>query len=262
MEDVERLALRRHRLSGQRGHLVDRGPEQIPDVQVHVGVDALRRERRQKVAQPLDADLVKGRVWTVDENPVRVRRAARGIDRRIHMVETDEVDAEPPQPFRDPRGIGLGRKIGAEREIHAEEADPRIVGGVRGEIGSDREEVAVADEHAVRRPERVIERTEIGRAVEIVLIERERVQGRGLRPQRRDETNCQHGQPNRCMQPYLNSVLYHGAARARLNAWPGRTPHRSRRIRRRHKPSSTKLTVVVATIVVLVLLAIVSWYTR
>ena len=70
-------------------------------------------------------------------------------------------------------------KVGPEGQVDAEETDPLVVGRVRFEIFSHAIEVAAADEDAVGGGERVVQKAEVRRAGERVLVDRERVE-RGL----------------------------------------------------------------------------------
>ena len=139
------------------------------------------------------------------------------------MVEADEVDAEAAEAAGDAGGVGCDGEVRAEREVDAEEADAAVVGGVRAEVGADGEEMAVADEDAVGGGEGLVQRAEIGGAVELVLIEGEGVErlrggGSGQQDRKEDRFHDRHLNNRRATCALLRRT---GEPARESKQWPG-----------------------------------------
>jgi len=92
-------------------------------------------------------------------------------------MEANQVDAEAAQPFRRFARRRASGEVSSESEVDAVEAGALVIVRVRREIGADCEEVAVANEDPAGGRQRVIEKAEVGRAGQIVLVEAELIEG-------------------------------------------------------------------------------------
>ena len=96
---------------------------------------------------------------------------------RIHVVQPDEIHAQPAQPPGDADSVFLLREIGPEGQVDAEEPHALVVGGMGRAVRAHPVEVAVAHEDAVGGRQRVVQETEVGGPVQAVLVYRERIEG-------------------------------------------------------------------------------------
>lgn len=85
-------------------------------------------------------------------------------------MEANEVDAEFAKASGDAGGVLFLGEVRAEGHIDAEEANAQVIFGVGLEIGSNSVEVAGMGDDAVFRLERLIQRAEVGRAGEGILV--------------------------------------------------------------------------------------------